>query len=107
MSKFLLLFTLVFVLADIAAAGIGDAICRNARVHDMPADIVYEIQLSGVWPDRYYADAYDTPAPRSFVINDYWTFEPSKYPVSPPVWVHHLNELTMNDTDFTVIQVTR
>jgi hypothetical protein len=106
MSKFLSLFTIVFLMADITAAGIGNAICRDARVNDMPADIIYEIQLSGVWPDRYYAD-YNMPAPRSFVINNYWTFEPSKYPLSPPVWVHHMNELTMQDTDYTVVQVTR
>ncbi len=106
MSKFFSLFTLVFIIASLGAAGIYDAICRDARTNEMPSGIFYEIQLSGVWPDRYYADTYDTPAARSFVINNYWTFEPSKYPLSPPVWIHHINELTVKDTDFAVIRVT-
>jgi hypothetical protein len=107
MSKILSLFTLVFMVATLAAADVGTAIAKDARVSDMPAGINYEIQLTGVWPDRYFAEFYDMPAPRSFYMNTYWTFEPSKYPLSPPVWVHHLNELTMKDTDFTVIQVTQ
>ena len=105
MSRILSLIALVFLLATLTAAGVGAAIDKHARTADMPKDILYEIQLSGVWPDRYYAGAYDTPAPRSFVINNYWTFEPSKYPLSPPVWIHHMNELTMKDTDYTVVRL--
>ncbi len=108
MSKYLSLFTLVFLVADIAGAGIGNAICRDARVNDIPDGIVYEIQVStGSWPDRYYAEYYDMPAPRSFYVTTYWTFEPSKTPLSPPVWVHHLNELTIKDADFAVVRVDR
>jgi hypothetical protein len=105
MTRFMMGFTAFWMVALLTASGIGTAIDKDARTADMPTDIKYEIQLTGVWPDRYYADAYDFPAPRSFYVSTYWTFEPSKYPLSPPVWVHHLNELTMKDVDYTVVVV--
>ena len=107
MSRFMTVFTAIFMVATLAAADAGTAIAKYARVADMPSDIVYEIQLSGVWPDRYFTSAYDMPAPRSFYVSSYWTFAPSTYPLSPPVWIYHRNELTMKEVDYTVLQVTR
>ena len=68
----------------------------------------YHITVNAnIWPDQFYADSYYMPQPRSLQLNDYWTFEPGKYPFAGPVWTYHSYESTLTDVDFTVITITR
>jgi hypothetical protein len=108
MARFLSIFTIAFMLANLTAGGIGIAIAKHARVADLPEEAVYEIRVdTGDWPDRYYAVTYEAPEPRSFGIENYWTLEPSKYPLSPPVWTYHLGARVFKDVSYTVVPVSR
>jgi hypothetical protein len=98
------LLTVIFLLGG--AIGIPYAHhCRNAY---MPSEIRYLIKVDdNIWPDWFYAAAYEEPQSRSIHFNGYWTFEPGATPLSGFVWTYHDNELTMEDISYSVIEFIR
>ena len=108
MAKFILWAINLPIVAFLVAAGIGVPVSRHDRIAYMPLEIRYHIIVNkNIWPDWFYSDAYSSPEVRSFHLDTYWTFEPSKYPLSRPNWVYHPFELTMTDVDIVVEQITR
>jgi hypothetical protein len=108
MDKFIIRAMALPLVIFLVASVSGIQINRNARVANMPLEILYDVVLSdNVWPDHYYTSNFDMPEPRSLHFNGYWTFEPSNLPFSGPIWVFHTNELVLKEVNYTVNQVTR
>jgi hypothetical protein len=108
MNRFISLAISISMVIILIAAAFGIQNNHKARDTYMPAEIRYEVDVSAnIWPDRYYASAYDIPESRSIHFNGYWSFEPGSYPFAGPVWLYHTTELTLTDVDYTVLEIIR
>jgi hypothetical protein len=106
-EKILVITTSLLTMTFVLAAAIGIPYNNGVRDRYMPSEIQFLIKVNeNKWPDWFYSGSYSSEN-RSFHLNTYWTFEPSKLPLSSALWVYHSYALDMKDVNFEVISVNK